>query len=114
MKLAQENTCQIIGNKLILSLTLQPELFWFQGHFPERAILPGVAQIDWVLFYAQTKLGVDFHFQGMDMVKFQRPLFPNEIVELTISWQLESLKINFEYTCEGASVSKGRISLCPM
>lgn len=114
MKLPQENTYQIIENTLALSLTLQSELFWFQGHFPEQAILPGVAQIDWVLFYAKTKLGVDLPFQGMDVVKFQRPLFPKEIIELTINWQVESAKLSFEYTCEGAPVSKGRISLCPV
>lgn len=31
-----------------------PSLFWFRGHFAVQPLLPGVAQIDWVMHYATT------------------------------------------------------------
>ncbi|SUX57408.1 ACP dehydratase [Citrobacter amalonaticus] len=33
-------------------LHLDPSLFWFSGHFAVQPLLPGVAQIDWVMHYA--------------------------------------------------------------
>ena len=30
-------------------LHLDPSLFWFRGHFAVQPLLPGVAQMDWVM-----------------------------------------------------------------
>lgn len=112
MMLPQENSCQVTDNSVALQLTLTPELFWFKGHFPEQAILPGVTQLHFVMHYAKTLLHIDFPFKGMDVVKFQRPLFPGELVELTIVWDPKSYKLSFKYTCDDTSASSGRIILC--
>lgn len=37
-------------------LHLDPSLFWFCGHFAVQPLLPGVAQMDWVMHYATTLL----------------------------------------------------------
>jgi 3-hydroxymyristoyl/3-hydroxydecanoyl-(acyl carrier protein) dehydratase len=112
MMLPQEIACKITTNEVTLTLKLMPELFWFKGHFPAQAILPGVAQIDLVMHYAKTKLQIDLPFKGMDVVKFQRPLFPDETIELTVSWQPENQKLSFQYLVDGTPASSGRIALC--
>lgn len=112
MMLPQENASNVTDNHVTLQLTLTPELFWFKGHFPEQAILPGVAQLHLVMHYAKTLLHVRHPFKGMDVVKFQRPLFPGENVELAINWNPENNKLNFQYTVDGAPASSGRITLC--
>jgi hypothetical protein len=36
-----------------LRMTLDPALRPFQGHFPQAAILPGVAQLDWAVRFGR-------------------------------------------------------------
>lgn len=95
---------------LQLSFTLSKDLFWFAGHFPEQAIFPGVAQIDWVMHYAQTYFNITA-FGGIDVVKFQSPLCPEDDVVLTIDWLFEKNKLKFEYAKSNKIASTGQINL---
>src|ERR1051325_2343925 len=64
---------------------------FFQGHFPERAIMPGVliveamAQVALALFFfkpaMQNKLAF---FMGMEEIKFRKPVVPGDRMELKI------------------------------
>ncbi|WP_347253807.1 hydroxymyristoyl-ACP dehydratase [Leminorella grimontii] len=112
MMLPAETSHRIENSNATFHFTLSPQLFWFKGHFPEQALLPGVTQIHWVLHYAREAFALDLSFSGIDVVKFQRPLFPNEDIVLTLAWDDEKKKLNFQYGCQGAIASSGRISLC--
>lgn len=70
-----------------LVLFLNAELFWFRGHFPQQAILPGVAQIDWVMRYTGQLLVADYHLHSIHQLKFQSPMLPNQQVLLSLEWQ---------------------------
>lgn len=39
------------ADQIILELLVDDNLFWFDGHFSHQPILPGVAQLDWVMHY---------------------------------------------------------------
>src|SRR5580765_7460850 len=64
---------------------------FFQGHFPEKAIMPGVliveamAQVACALFLskpgAENKLAF---FMGMEEIKFRKPVVPGDRMELKI------------------------------
>lgn len=113
MKLPQENARQISDDvSATLHLTLQPELFWFKGHFPEQSILPGVTQIHWAIHYGTEIFPISPVFSAIDVVKFQRPLFPGEEITLTLSWDKTKSRLNFQYCCGEAVASSGRINLC--
>lgn len=43
-------------HQIEIVLHLDPSLFWFRGHFAVQPLLPGVAQMDWVMHYATTLL----------------------------------------------------------
>lgn len=103
----------IDDNRLILELRLLAELFWFQGHFPTSPILPGVTQVNWVMEYARTILGMNHDFSGMEVVKFQRPLLPGETVHLQIDWLKEKHRVVFRYSLGDVIASSGKITLCP-
>ena len=92
-------------------LRLQPDLFWFQGHFPEYTLLPGVTQLNWVMHYAKKMFHFTAVFKSMEVIKFQTPLFPNEVIELTLSWQPELQKLSFQYHSKGKLASSGKITL---
>ena len=54
MKIHEIERHQAQPQHLEIVLHLDPSLFWFQGHFAVQPLLPGVAQIDWVMHYATT------------------------------------------------------------
>lgn len=95
---------------LQLNFALSSELFWFRGHFPIQAIFPGVAQIEWVMHYAKEYFQIT-SFTGLDVVKFQRPLFPDDIIVLVIEWLPEKNKLKFQYSKNAIVASTGQISL---
>jgi len=84
----------------------------FEGHFPDFALLPGVTQIDWALFYAKQFLNVSRPFVGMEVIKFQYPILPDTIVTLQLDWDVDKNKLQFAYTSDQATThSTGKIKL---
>ena len=67
---------------------------WFQGHFPQNPIMPGVlviealAQIGGILAYASDPFDVAtslLYFLGIDKAKFRRPVVPGDRLDLEVS-----------------------------
>ena len=64
---------------------------FFQGHFPERAIMPGVlivealAQVACALFLSKPAMKDKLaFFGGMEEIKFRKPVVPGDRLELKI------------------------------
>ena len=92
----------------------------FQGHFPERPLMPGVliveamAQVGGLIVAKIPDLPKGlFVFAGIDGVRFRRPVVPGD--QLIIQCELLSLKrkrfgkIKAEATVEGALVCSGEL-----
>ena len=69
----------------------------FQGHFPERPLMPGVliveamAQVGGLIVSQMPNLPKGlFVFAGIDSVRFRRPVVPGD--QLVISCELKSIK----------------------
>ncbi|QKJ86714.1 hydroxymyristoyl-ACP dehydratase [Paramixta manurensis] len=96
-------------------LQVNADLFWFQGHFPGQPLLPGVAQLDWVLHYAAL-LAPGKRFSSIENIKFQRPVLPGSRLKLALEWQAEKSLLRFCYslldTVEPVAASSGKIRLC--
>ena len=99
------------SQRLTLALWLDPKLLWFQGHFPQAPLLPGVVQIHLAIHYAKELLGVQGAFAGMEMVKFQQPLRPATMATLQLLWQPVTGKLHFTYLLGAEPASSGRIKL---
>jgi 3-hydroxyacyl-[acyl-carrier-protein] dehydratase len=65
---------------------------WFQGHFPQRPIMPGMlivealAQIGGILAYASEPFDPTtnlMYFLGIDKVKFRHTVIPGDLLELS-------------------------------
>jgi 3-hydroxyacyl-[acyl-carrier-protein] dehydratase len=80
---------RIVGHKCVTMA--EP---WFQGHFPDRPIMPGVlivealAQIGGILAYASDPSdapGSLMYFLGIDKAKFRRTVTPGDRLELQVT-----------------------------
>jgi len=99
------------GNELRLQLVIPPDLFYFQGHFPERPILPGVVQIAWALHFGKQLFEEVLPFKALEAIKFQSFVVPSQEVTLTLTWSAEKAKLTFSYQSGKGAHSSGRIVL---
>ncbi|PKH23700.1 hydroxymyristoyl-ACP dehydratase [Enterobacterales bacterium CwR94] len=115
---AHENAIrQPTASQAEIELTLNPSLFWFQGHFSVQPLLPGVAQLDWVMHYARQLLVPAHQFHSIQNVKFQAPLLPDNRVLLTLNWDTARQHLQFSYQRQAAdgslhTASSGKLRLC--
>ena len=105
----------ITSDSLTLHLYIDEALDDFRGHFDGFPILPGATQLDWVMHFATQIHPDNLCFAGADTIKFQQPIFPNQVVILHILFEKQSQKITFSYTDEQQNVySKGKLKLDTM
>lgn len=116
MKPIIEQSTQVHESQLCLHLRIPASLAWFRGHFPTQPLLPGVAQLDWVMAFG-AQLAPGLRFSAIDSVKFQRPVLPDSLLELNLRWDAAKSVLSFAYTLldaeERQPVSSGKIKLCP-
>jgi 3-hydroxymyristoyl/3-hydroxydecanoyl-(acyl carrier protein) dehydratase len=82
---------------------------WFQGHFPQFAILPGVVQIGWVEHYACTRYGFDGGITALEQVKFKRPILPGAELTLTLRPDTAARRVRYEYRDADTVYSSGAL-----
>jgi acyl-coenzyme A synthetase/AMP-(fatty) acid ligase len=84
---------------------------YFDGHFREFKLLPGVAQIDVVMRVAKKHLGANLDMTSMPRVKFLRPILPEERIRLLVEFDDRTGTILFSYgkAGTGESFSSGKI-----
>ena len=93
---------------IALQLFIPKEIEYFQGHFPDAPLLPGVVQVDWAISFACEFLGVTKkEILSIEQVKFSKAILPER--EVTLSLQLEVNKLNFKYFHKDNVYSSGKI-----
>ncbi|PEI03071.1 hydroxymyristoyl-ACP dehydratase [Pantoea agglomerans] len=111
-----ERSRELQADSVTLTLKIEAGLFWFQGHFPELPILPGVAQLDWVMHYGVSLLATGKQFAAIENIKFQQPVPPDSLLQLRIDWDAEKSRLSFRYSLlngdDEQSASNGKIALC--
>ncbi len=82
---------------------------WFEGHFPDQPVLPGVVQIDWALGFSEC-LGVNMGmFTAIPRVKFNALILPDMVLRLNLT--RKSARLQFVYESMTGVHSKGSIEI---
>ena len=94
-------------NKLTAGVEFPEESPWFDGHFPQEPILPGIAQVAVVhdlLCRALGKLPV----REIGRVRFKRKISPLDKLAVTVTRDEDAGGMHsFRMTCEGELVCSG-------
>lgn len=92
-----------------IAFDLPPELIFFEGHFPERAILPGVAQAHMAVLFAKKLWGEGPSDANLSRLKFKRVLVPGDPVVLKLKRDPSIGRLSFSYQSNEEDVSQGEI-----
>lgn len=86
------------GDVLLLSLFIPANLYYFDGHFPGRPVLPGVVQTHWAVHFGREHWGGLGDFSALEAVKFQQVVTANQTLLLRLEYQSDKGKLYFTYT----------------
>jgi len=81
------------------------------GHFPGFPVVPGVAQIGWVVDAARELLGRPTVVAAIETLKFKRLLRPADVVHLRVELSSDRGALEFRIWDDGGVVSSGRLRL---
>jgi acyl-coenzyme A synthetase/AMP-(fatty) acid ligase/3-hydroxymyristoyl/3-hydroxydecanoyl-(acyl carrier protein) dehydratase len=82
---------------------------YFDGHFHEAPVLPGVAQLDWVVRFGREFFDLPPRFLRMEGVKFQQVIKPGPPIEMALSFDADRGRLSFALKSETGSHASGRI-----
>ncbi|WP_439135535.1 ApeI family dehydratase [Pseudomaricurvus sp.] len=99
------------SGKQTRELFIPHNLRYFDGHFDQAPILPGVVQIHWAEHFARTAFAPEGEFLRMEVIKFQKVITPGDTVNLDLTYDSAKNKITFAYHSPRGQHSSGRIVL---
>jgi 3-hydroxymyristoyl/3-hydroxydecanoyl-(acyl carrier protein) dehydratase len=92
-----------------LEISVPAELFYLQGHFPQRPVLPGVVQVHWAIQLGRRHLHLKPAFAAIEALKFHRIIEPQIPLKLVLEYVETTGKLHFSYASEFGMHSQGRI-----
>ncbi len=95
--------------QVTLDLHVMPKIAHFAGHFPGAALLPGVVQIDWAVHFARQYLPLEGAFSALENLKFLGVIVPDTKLQLSLMWDAERKRLDFNYASALKKYSVGRV-----
>ena len=109
--LPEQTLVQRSETQVVLQLHVPEDLLYFQGHFPETPILPGIVQVNWAWELGRQYFDLPPHFLGMQALKFQCVILPGASVMMELEHDREKSALAFRLYFSGAQHASGRILL---
>lgn len=76
--------------RLTSRFAFPPEFIGFQGHFPEKKILPGVCQVQCALSMLEKNTGKAVILKEIMVAKYFSPLFPGDEMTCVVGFVAET------------------------
>lgn len=91
------------------TLQISPQLRVLDGHFPGAPIVPGVAQLHWVVTLGMQAFGIPAAFLRAEVIKFQQPILPGDCVQVQLQWAPEKGSLQFALVSARGAHASGRM-----
>lgn len=95
--------------RVVYELAAPRDLVYFDGHFPQAPILPGVVQVDWALKIARDCFDLPPAFRGIHALKFQRVIQPETAFSLELLHDPAKNSVTFKFFSSGGVHANGRL-----
>lgn len=95
--------------RVLLEINAPSNLVYFDGHFTEAPILPGVAQVEWAIRYGREHFALPAAFRAMHALKFQHVIQPGMPVELELLHDPAKAQLTFAYRSPSGQHASGRV-----
>ncbi len=94
-----------------LELEIGADTPWVEGHFPERAVLPGVVQLRWAIEAARSLWPELETVDSISNLKFQHPILPPARLTLTLELRRGNAghRLNFRYAQDDQACAQGGV-----
>lgn len=100
---------EVDENQVILRCLIPPQLIYFDGHMPERPIVPGIAHVHWAAHYGLELFPIHGHFERLEVVKFMQVILPEYPITITLTYNDKNGKLSFRFESDRGVHSSGRI-----
>ncbi len=84
---------------------------FFEGHFPDNPILPGVAQVQICIELLAASLAQPVSVRELESVRFRKPLTPSTPCELTVRLPDADGRIEFAFRSDEGLVADGKMMI---
>ena len=95
--------------RVSFELAVPEQLYYLQGHFPGKPILPGVVQLQWAVELASVVFTTLSNFKGIEALKFHRIIEPDTRLTLTLELKEATGKLHFLFSSDDGVHSQGRL-----
>jgi acyl-coenzyme A synthetase/AMP-(fatty) acid ligase len=95
--------------RALYELVAPANLLYFDGHFPQAPILPGVTQLEWALMLARDCFSLPPLFRGIHALKFQRVIRPDAPFSLELRHDASKDCVTFNYFSTTGAHASGRL-----
>jgi acyl-coenzyme A synthetase/AMP-(fatty) acid ligase len=95
--------------RVLLEVTAPANLLYFDGHFDQAPILPGVAQVEWAIRYGREHFALPSAFRTMQALKFQHVIGPGMPVQLELLHDPAKGQLTFAYRSPAGQHASGRL-----
>jgi 3-hydroxymyristoyl/3-hydroxydecanoyl-(acyl carrier protein) dehydratase len=104
---------RVDGAVVHIELRIPENLCYFEGHFPDCSLLPGVVQMDWAIAFGRKHFAEYFaqrpRFDHLANVKFMRVIVPGKVVTLRLREIVDRGELGFEYCIDDVVCSSGQL-----
>lgn len=97
------------GATVTVQCHIPANLLYFDGHFTDNPILPGVAQVYWAEKLGCQLLSINGRFKSMNRIKFLQIIGANKNVTIILEYNEAKKMLAFKYQSEKCLHSSGRI-----
>ena len=97
------------GQRALFELTAPHDLLYFDGHFPNAPILPGVAQVDWAVMFSRECFELPPVFRSIHALKFQQVIRPESAFSLELLHDAAKGCVSFKYFSPIGVHASGRL-----